>query len=126
VTSYRGRLAAIPFDIPVWIMMYRKDILKELNLAVPTTLPDYLETVRAINRALAPRIYGTNEGWKAGHCSLLQKSTTWLWGHGGAFFNRDGSPAINDDKAIAGMKYMLELGKNMPPGASGNCSAGPK
>jgi multiple sugar transport system substrate-binding protein len=118
VASYKGQLAAIPFDIPVWIMMYRKDILAELGLSVPTTIPDYLDVVRAINAAKAPRVYGTTEGWKAGHYSLLQKMTTWLWGHGGAFFNQDGSPAINDDKAEAGMRYMLELGKCMPPGVT--------
>lgn len=118
VASYKGQLAAIPFDIPVWIMMYRKDIFKQLGLALPTTIPDYLKTVQTINKAMAPKVYGTTEGWKAGHYSLLQKMTTWLWGHGGAFFNQDGSPAINDEKAYAGMQYMLELGKNMPPGVT--------
>lgn len=118
VASYKGQLAAIPFDIPIWIMMYRKDILAELGLSVPTTIPDYLKVVRAINEAKAPKVYGTIEGWKAGHYSLLQKMTTWLWGHGGAFFNHDGTPAINDEKAVAAMQYMLELGKNMPPGVT--------
>jgi len=118
VASYKGRLAAIPFDIPVWIMMYRKDIFSELGLSVPRTIPDYLQVVRAINRERAPRVYGTVEGWKAGHYSLLQKITTWLWGHGGAFFNHDGTPAINDEHAVAGMQFMMELGKNMPPGVT--------
>lgn len=118
VSSYKGQLAAIPFDIPIWIMIYRKDIFAELGLSVPTTIPDYLKVVQAINRAKAPRVYGTTEGWKAGHYSLLQKMTTWLWGHGGAFFNRDGTPAINDEKAVTAMQYMLELGKNMPPGVT--------
>lgn len=118
VASYKGQLAAIPFDIPVWIMIYRKDIFSELGLSVPTTIPDYLKVVGAINEAKSPKVYGTTEGWKAGHYSLLQKMTTWLWGHGGAFFNHDGSPAINDEKAVAGMEYMLELGKNMPPGVT--------
>ncbi len=118
VASYEGRLAAIPFDIPVWIMIYRRDIFDELGLAVPKTIPDYLNVVRAINKARSPAVYGTVEGWKAGHYSLLQKSTTWLWGHGGAFFNSDGSPSIDDEKAAAGMEYMLELGKNMPPGVT--------
>jgi multiple sugar transport system substrate-binding protein len=118
VASYKGQLAAIPFDIPVWIMMYRKDIFAKMGLSVPATIPDYLGAVRAINAAHAPNVYGTTEGWKAGHYSLLQKMTTWLWGHGGAFFNRDGTPAINDDKALAGMHYMMELGKCMPPGVT--------
>lgn len=118
VASYQGQLAAIPFDIPVWIMIYRKDIFAGLGLSVPTTIPDYLKVVRAINEAKSPGVFGTTEGWKAGHYSLLQKMTTWLWGHAGAFFNRDTSPAINDEQAEMGMEYMLELGKNMPPGVT--------
>jgi multiple sugar transport system substrate-binding protein len=78
--SYKGRLVAIPFDIPVWIMIYRRDILEELELAVPRTIPEYLAVVKAIFEAKAPDVYGTVEGWKSGHYSLLQKMTTWLWG----------------------------------------------
>lgn len=118
VASYKGQLAAIPFDIPIWIMIYRKDILAELGLSVPTTIPDYLKVVRSIHQAKSPTVYGTTEGWRAGHYSLLQKMTTWLWGHGGSFFHHDGTPAIDDDKAAAGLEYMLELGKNMPPGVT--------
>ncbi|MGD9163660.1 MAG: extracellular solute-binding protein [Chromatiales bacterium] len=118
VASYKGKLAAIPFDIPVWIMMYRKDIFSELGLEVPKTIPDYLKVVQTINQELSPRVYGTIEGWKSGHYSLLQKMTTWLWGHGGAFFNLDGTPAINDEQAVTGMEFMMELGRNMPPGVT--------
>jgi multiple sugar transport system substrate-binding protein len=115
VASYKGQLAAIPFDIPVWITMYRKDIFEELNLSVPTTIPEYLATVKAVYEARSPEVYGTLEGWKSGHYSLLQKSTTWLWGNGGSFFGADEQPTINDEQAQAGMATMLELGKYMPP-----------
>lgn len=118
VASYQGQLAAIPFDIPVCIMIYRKDVFAELGLSVPKTIPEYLNVVSMIGKARMPRIYGTTEGWKVGHYSLLQKMTTWLWGHGGAFFNRDGSPAIDDDKAQAALQFMMELGKYMPPGVT--------
>jgi len=118
VASYKGELAAVPFDIPVWIMIYRRDVFEELDLAVPRTIPEYLAAVKAIFEAHAPDVYGTAEGWKAGHYSLLQKSTTWLWGHGGAFFGADERPTIDDDAAALGMAYMLELGKYMPPGVT--------
>lgn len=118
VASHRGQLVAIPFDIPVWIMIYRRDVFEELGLSVPRTIPEYLAVVKAIYEAKAPAVYGTSEGWKAGHYSLLQKTTTWLWGHGGAFFRADERPAIDDESAAAGMAYMLELGKYMPPGVT--------
>jgi multiple sugar transport system substrate-binding protein len=118
VASYKGQLVAIPFDIPVWIMIYRHDIFEELELAVPRTIPEYLAAVKAIFAAKAPEVYGTVEGWKAGHYSLLQKVTTWLWGHGGAFFGADERSSINDEEAAQGMAYLLELGSFMPPGVT--------
>ncbi len=118
VASYRGRLAAIPFDIPIWITVYRRDLFEDLGLSPPTTLTGYLEAVRAIQQARAPQVYGTTGGWKPGHSSLLQRMAPWLWGHGGSFFQADETPALDDEKAAAGMEYMLELGKNMPPGCT--------
>lgn len=116
VASYKGRLGGIPFDIPICITIYRKDVFAELGLSVPKTIPQYLEVVKAIQKAKAPSMFGTTESWKAGHYSLLQRMTTWLWGHGGSFFGADERPAITSDKARAGMEFMMELGKYMPPG----------
>ncbi|HVR99035.1 MAG TPA: extracellular solute-binding protein [Thermoanaerobaculia bacterium] len=115
VSSYRGRLAAIPFDIPIWITVYRRDLFEELGLKPPVTMAQYLEAVRAITEAKAPQVYGTTGGWKPGHSSLLQRAAPWLWGHGGSFFHADETPAIDDENAVAGMEYMLKLGKDMPP-----------
>lgn len=115
VASYKGQMVGIPFDIPIWIMIYRKDILKKLGLAVPKTIPDYLKLVESVQAAKIPGVYGTTEGWKSGHYTLLQKSCTWLWGHGGSFFGADERPTIVDENAQAGMEFMLRLGKSMPP-----------
>jgi multiple sugar transport system substrate-binding protein len=108
----------IPYDIPIFIMMYRKDIFDELRLKVPTTLQEYLDAVKAINEAKAPQIYGTVGQWKSGHYSLECNMTAWLWANGGSIMGPNNKPAINDDKAIRAMQYMLELGKYMPPGVT--------
>lgn len=118
IASYKGRLVGIPFDIPIFIMMYRKDIFDELQLAVPTTMEQYLKTVKAIHRAKAPKIYGTTGQWKSGHYSLECEMTAWLWSHGGSFFDNAGQPALKNDRAEAALNYMLELGRYMPPGVT--------
>ncbi len=115
VASYDGTLAAVPFDIPIYITMYRKDIFDDLGLQPPTTLDAYLEAVKTINDAKAPDVYGTTASWKSGHYGLECSMTTWLWGHGGSIFGADGQPLINDERAHAAMEYMLELGKHMAP-----------
>lgn len=118
VASYKGKLVSIPFDIPIFITMYRKDIFDDLRLLPPTTFDEYLEVIKAINEAKAPDVYGTTAAWKSGHYGLECSMTPWLWGHGGSIFGADGRPSINDDRAHAAMEYMLKLGKYMAPGVT--------
>ena len=118
IATYQGQLAAIPYDIPIYIMMYRKDVFDELGLSVPTTMQEYLDVIQAINEAKAPEMYGTTGQWKSGHYSLETNMTAWLWAHGGSIYGPNEQPAINDENAVAAMEYMLELGKYMPPGAT--------
>lgn len=118
VASYNGRLAAIPYDIPIFITMYRKDIFEELGLSVPRTLREYRDVCKAINEAKAPEIYGTTAQWKSGHYGLECHMTAWLWAHGGSIFGADGKPTINDDRAVEAMEYLLELGRYMAPGVT--------
>jgi len=118
LASYKGRLAAIPYDIPILIMMYRKDIFDELSLLVPKTLEEYMTVIRAIHAAKAPKVYGTTAEWKSGHYALVCNMLAWLWAHGGSVFGSDEHPAINDERAFDAMSYMLGLGKYMPPGVT--------
>ncbi|MEO0867538.1 MAG: extracellular solute-binding protein, partial [Cyanobacteria bacterium J06642_11] len=114
VASYQGQLGGIPVDIPIFIMMYRRDILDELGLQVPTTMADYLEVAKTIHQEKYPEISGTCGQWKPGSYALNCDMTAWLWAFGGSVFGTDNQPAINDENAIAGLEYMMELGQYMP------------
>lgn len=118
VASHGGQLMGLPYDIPILIMAYRRDVLDSLGLAPPRTLDEYQHVVQAVQEARAPEMYGTVGQWKAGHYSLVCAMSSWLWGHGGSFFKSDGWPGFLDDQAASAMRYMLELGKYMPPGAT--------
>ncbi len=118
IATYKGQLAAIPYDIPIFIMMYRKDIFDELGLSVPTTMSEYMEVIKAINEAKAPEVYGTVGQWKSGHYALETDWTAWHWSHGGRIFDADEQPVLNDEAGVTGAEYMLELGKYMPPGVT--------
>lgn len=118
--SYQGRLVGLPYDIPVMIMMYRKDVFEKLKLKPPTTIVEYMEVVKTIHEAGLKNedgtpIYGTVGQWQAGHYALQCDWTAWLWAHGGSHFGKDGKVAINDDAAAAGAEYMLNLSKYADP-----------
>ena len=118
--SYRGKILGVPFDIPIFIMMYRKDIFDKLGLRVPKTLTEYLHTVKTIHESMRGQgIYGTVGQWKSGHYALYSEASSWLWAHGGRHFKKDGKPDYLSDANVKGLQYMMELGKYMNPACTG-------
>lgn len=113
--SFKKNIIAVPYDITLFIAIYRKDIFDKLAIAPPTNLDEWMRACRTIQKDYGQGIYGTTGQWKTGHYSLQCNMTAWLWGHGGSIYYADGSPAIADEQAEAAMAYMLELGKYMPP-----------
>lgn len=116
---YNGKWAGIPFDIPIFIMMYRQDLLEKHKVAVPTNYEDFLAAAKAIGEAEKGNgIYGTGLQAKSGHYSLECDWTQAVWGHGGSIFNKDKKFSGNDEQGIAGLKWYQELLKISPPNST--------
>lgn len=123
IAEYQGTLVGVPFDIPIFIMAYRKDVFEKLSLNPPTTMQEYMDVVKAISDAKLTNddgspIYGYVGQWKSGHYALQCDWTAWLWGNGGSHTGKDGAVVINDDAGIAAANYMIELGKYTDPGST--------
>ena len=118
ISMYDGIMVGVPYDIPIFVQMYRKDLYDELGLDVATTMDQYLANAQAIQEAKGPEIYGTTGQMKSGHYSLECDWTCWLWAHGGSIFGADGTFSGNDEAGLAAMAYWDELKKNMPEGVT--------
>ena len=118
ISMYEDTMVGVPYDIPIFIYMYRKDVYDELGLKVATTMDEFLANAVAIQEAKGPEIYGTTGQMKSGHYSLECDWTAWLWGHGGSIFGPDNKFSGNDDAGLAAMDYWVKLWKNMPPGVT--------
>ena len=114
ISMYNGVMVGVPYDIPIFIQMYRQDIYDQLGLKPARTMQQYLDNAVAIQKAKIPGVYGTNGQMKSGHYSLECDWTAWLWGHGGAIFNSDEKFSGNDADGIAAMEYWIKLKENMP------------
>ena len=80
LASHGGKKVGVPFDIPIFIMMYRKDVFEALKLAVPKTMTEYRNAVKTIHEAKSRQgIYGTVGQWKSGHYALQCDASAWLW-----------------------------------------------
>jgi multiple sugar transport system substrate-binding protein len=118
IALYKDRLVGVPYDIPIFISMYRKDIWDEMGFKAPTTLEEYYEQAKAVTDARAPELYGATGQMKSGHYSLLCDWTIWLWGHGGSVFNASRKFSGNDERGLEAMEYWTRLWRTMPAGVT--------
>ena len=119
IARYEDRLVGVPYDIPIFIMMYRRDIYEEMGFKAPTTFAEYLSQAQAITAAKGPDLYGATGQMKSGHYSLNCDWTAWLWGHGGSIFDANRKFSGNDERGVEAMAFWRELYKTMPPGVTG-------
>lgn len=119
IAKYEDRWVGVPYDIPIFIMIYRKDIYEKLGLKAPETLEELYTNSKAITDEMGPEVYGTTGQMKSGHYSLECDWTAWLWGHGGSIFNPDKKFVGNDEQGLAAMEYWTKLKKTMPAGVDG-------
>ncbi len=119
IAKYEDRWVGVPYDIPIFIMIYRKDIYEKFGLTAPTTLEQLYQNSKIITDEMGPNMYGTSGQMKSGHYSLECDWTAWLWGHGGSIFGPDGKFTGNDAQGLAALDYWTKLEKTMPPGVHG-------
>jgi multiple sugar transport system substrate-binding protein len=111
-----GRWMGIPFDIPIFILMHRRDLLDKHGIKVPTTYPEFMNAAKAITLAeKANGIFGTGLQAKSGHYSLECDWSQAVWGHGGSIFRKDKRFSGNDEQGIAGLRWYQELLNYAPP-----------
>jgi multiple sugar transport system substrate-binding protein len=116
---YEGKWTGIPFDIPIFILMYRQDLLEKNKIPVPTNYEEFTAAVKAITDAEKGNgIFGTGLQAKSGHYSLECDWTQAVWGHGGSIFGKDKKFKGNDEKAIAGLKWYQNLLTMSPPAST--------
>ncbi|MGC1427423.1 MAG: extracellular solute-binding protein [Albidovulum sp.] len=115
ISKIGDKWVGIPFDIPIFTFMYRKDLLEKHGIAVPKTYDDFTAAVKLITAAEKENgIYGTGLQAKSGHYSLECDWSQAVWGHGGSIFRSDGSFSGNDEQGIMGLEWYQELIANAP------------
>lgn len=115
ISLYQDKWVGLPFDIPIFTLMYRKDILEKHGIAVPKTYDEFTAAVKMITEAeKANGIFGTGLQAKSGHYSLECDWSQAVWGHGGSIFTKDKKFSGNDAEGVAGLKWYQEMLKNSP------------
>jgi multiple sugar transport system substrate-binding protein len=119
LAKYNDKWVGIPFDIPIFILMCRKDLLEKHNIKVPTNYEEFTAAAHAIFDAeKANGVFGTGLQAKSGHYSLECDWTQAVWGHGGSIFNKDKKFAGNDEQGIKGLEWYQDLLTVAPPNST--------
>ena len=108
-----GQTMAIAMMVNAQHLMYRKDILDDLGLAVPTTYEEVLAAAEAIQAAgvVEYPLGGTfKTGW-----NLAQEFVNMHLGMGGTFIESENRPTIDNAMGVAALEMMKRLTAYMDP-----------
>jgi len=109
---------AIPWYtiFPTW--MYRIDLLNKANLKVPDTYEEVPVVAKAVANP-AQGLYGFGIALSRSRDGILFTQSV-LWAFGMKMASEDGKTVtFNSPQTLAGLKYIVDLAKVMPPGVTG-------
>jgi multiple sugar transport system substrate-binding protein len=115
--TYDGQVYALPWRGHPQLLFYRKDVMEQLGLKVPTTWAEYEEVAKAITEETD--LYGTSMyyGKNAGQNMFVW--STFMWSNGADIFDKDWKPIFNSPEGVEATQRYIDLLRNglTPPGA---------
>ena len=108
-----GQTMAVAMMVNAQALMYRRDILEDLGLEVPTTWDEVLEAAAAIQEAGVvdyPLGATMQSGW-----NLAQDFNNMFVGYGGTWVGEDGQPQVNTEAGVKALETMKALTEYMDP-----------
>ncbi len=109
-----GVLTGIPIVTEQEVLYYRKDVLEQAGIAVPTTLDELLDAAIKLNDP-AKDFYGfVARGQRS---PLITQFSSFLYSYGGDWFDANKKATVNTPEALAAMElYSKLLREYGPPG----------
>lgn len=111
--SYDGKLYAVPMQAQMFVMAYRSDIFKELNLEVPKTFDDVKTAAKAIQDAGTMK-YPVALPWLA-TADVTTSFQAMMNSLGGDFVDADEKVTLDSPEAKAALEQMVSLKPFMDP-----------
>lgn len=119
--QFNGQVYAIPFTGETTLLMYRKDMLDEKGLKVPTTFEELWNVAKAFHNP--PEVYGIGLRGQRGQGMNIFTWTQFFRGLGGNFFKdfpKDMTPTVNSPEAIEATEFYANILKEFGPPGSAN------
>ena len=98
--------AAVPWQADYRVLWYRKSLLEQAGVEVPTDWASYIEASKALAKN---GVYGFGIGAGAGNSVGSQTLISLMINNGGGLFDEDQNPDAVTDANIAAMDFVKEL-----------------
>lgn len=111
--TYQGKLVAFPWFTNASVLFYRKDVIEELGVDVPTTYQGWIDlNESALGRGGVEYLASFQASQSE---ALVCNWVEYLWNNGGDVLDASGNPIINSQNNVEATKIMLDLVKNYAP-----------
>ena len=109
-----GKIMAVAFMANAQHLMYRKDVLADLDISIPKTYEEMLaaaEKIRASGKMSNPVGGAYKAGW-----NLAQEFNNMFLGYGGSHFEAgSANPSVNSEAGVNALNMMKALSEYMNP-----------
>lgn len=105
-----GEIFAVPFNIDVGLLFYRKDLLEKYRFEPPNTWEKMILQIDTILKGESERnpdligYAGQFEKYEGLVCNILE----FIEGNGASFLDSNGNPAITDPKVIEAVRFVRD------------------
>jgi ABC-type glycerol-3-phosphate transport system substrate-binding protein len=113
IIKLNGKVYVIAMMVNAQNLLYRADILEQLKIPVPKSWDEVLAAAEKIKASgLVPYPLGATmkTGWNLG-----EEFVNMYFGFGGAFFDADGKPTVNNEAGVKSLEMMKKLTAYMDP-----------
>jgi ABC-type glycerol-3-phosphate transport system substrate-binding protein len=108
-----GKIVAVAMMVNAQHLVFRKDILKDLNIEVPKTYDDVLAAAKKIKESNVVQ-YPLGGTFKTGY-DLGEEFVNMYLGFGGSFFGADNMATVNNEQGIKALTTLKALSEYMDP-----------
>lgn len=112
--KYQGKLYGLPYDGEATIHVYRSDVYKEKNVAVPETLAELAEAAKKLHDP-SNNLYGAALRGFKGPGQNMYIYPSLFREHGGEWFDKDGTSTFNSQPGVDALTYYVDLLNNYAP-----------
>ena len=109
-TTFGDQIMAVPWELRVFLLWYRKDALEEAGLALPATLDEVAVMGGKLREAFGEQSVGFAVGLSEKQYGAQFAETFFpiLWANGGRVFDDQGKAAFHGDAGVEAMRWFRD------------------